>query len=357
MSRARAIAVLLLLAVGCACGGAATTGEPSGGARGAPSGGASGGGSPAEPSHYAVHEWGLVRAGAGDTLVVGALGPPAPPTDLIAVEKPVLYFHLDGAGPLELASVRVEALGGAIVEHWPHTGAAATPPPASVAWTHLRLEPGTCALVPPTGAERPCSDLDAGEVCESAALAPAATTDGACLRGAHGAAPLLFYRSTATAVTVPLVATAAGRDFAVRNDGSSPIPGSIVRFQRDGAAVRVIVAAPPPPGASIAVDGAWEAPAAARTAVTETLTGLGLTPAEAAAFLASWDAAFFGAPPSEIPPGAEDATERAVEESPPPEESLLYFLPADDVEHISRLAFDPAPTEVRRAMAVWSAVR
>ena len=45
-----------------------------------------------------------------------------------------------------------------------------------------------------------------------------------------------------------------------------------------------------------------------------------------------------------------------MEESLPPETSILYFLPPADVERIARLSFEPPPTEVRRAMAVWTAL-
>lgn len=344
----RRLLSLVLLLVGCSCGSSET--PPPGTT---PVGSESGGGEPSGPTTYSVHEWGLVRAGAGDTLVVGAMGPAAPPEALMAVEKPILYFHLSGGGPLELTSVTVDALGGTIVEHWPHTGGVAAP--ATITWTGLRLERGTCPLAVPTAADRPCSDLSPGSECESPALARAVASDADCVRGASSSSPLLFYRSTSTALTAPLHPYYLDfNDINVTNDGDLPIPGRLIRFQREGSEVRVVVVDPPAPHTTILVGHDFGGPEVARAAVTETLTGLGLTAAEASAFLTSWDSAFFGAP-TETP--VVERAEIAVEESPPPEESILYFLPAEDVERIAHLGFDPPPTEVRRAMAVWTALR
>lgn len=334
----RSLALTMVL-VGCSCGGAqpAPTAPPPSSAAGT----------------YAVHEWGLIRAQAGDTLRVGAMGPTVPRYDMMVVEKPVLYFHLaDDAAPLALASVGVEALGGAVVEHWPHTGVSASPQPASIAWTGLRLEPSACTLTPPGAADRPCSDLAGGEDCESMFLDTAATTDAACVHGGGWSSPLLFYRSTCSALTVPLVVTRRpDGDIDVRNDGERPIPGTLVRFRRQIGTASVALGAPPAPHATVQIGHDFTDAGAARTSVTESLVGLGLTASEASAFLASWDTAFFGAPVET--PVAEE--EHLVERTPAPEESLLYFLPPEDVERVARLSFDPPPREVRRALAVWTA--
>jgi hypothetical protein len=79
------------------------------------------------------------------------------------------------------------------------------------------------------------------------------------------------------------------------------------------------------------------------------MTELGLTESEAGAFLAAWDTELF---PAETPPVAEE-----VERMPAPITTLLYFLAPSDAERVSHLSFTPAPTAVRRAMAVWTAVR
>ncbi len=336
MPRMRLALAPLLLALGCCGGGAAT--QP--GASTAPD----------SRAGYSVHEWGLVRAGPGDTLVVGAMGPSAPPEATLVVEKPVLYFHVSGGGTIDVASLRVDALGGRVVEHWPHTGAG--PDSANVTWTSLRLDPTSCALRAPTLDEPPCRDLPPGDECEAAQLARAATSDSACVRSARGDSPLLFYRSTSTALTVPLVATARGDDLVVRHAGAGAIPGRIVRFRRDGGSVRVVVADPPAPGGSVVIGSEWTDVSAARAAVRETLSAIGLTTSEAEAFLASWDSAFFGEAAV-----AEEIVERTpAEESLPAEHTILYFLPPADVEQLTTLTFDPPPTAVRRAMAVWSGV-
>jgi hypothetical protein len=276
---------------------------------------------------------------------------PEPPVELLAVEKPVLYFQPNGTSPLAIASVRVDARGGTIVEHWPDTGVAGAP--ASIAWTGLRLERGGCALTAPAVADPVCvRALAASGECESAALARAVASDAGCLHGGAFSTPLLFYRSTSTALTAPLRASHRGsNDIEIQNGGNQPIPGRLVRFQREGATVRAVVADPPGPGATVVIGDTWVAPEVARRAVGDTLTGLGLTRTEANAFLASWDVAFFGAP------AEQSERSLAAEEMPPPEDSILYFLPPGDIERLSHLSFDPAPTEVRRAMAVWSALR
>lgn len=347
----RALAISLVLCVGCSCGAATETGEAPGRAIG-PSATASG------RASYSVHEWGLVRAGPGDTLSIGAMGPAVPRMEDMVIEKPVLYFHVSGDASIEVASVRVDALGGSIVEHWPSTGVPLSPSPTSIAWTGLRLEPSTCALAPPTWTERPCGERTPADECESLALGLAESSDASCVAVGSERTPLLFYRSTSTALTPPLAASALDSgDLEVRNDGDLVIPGRLVRFEREGSTVRVVVASPPAPHETIVVGHDWGGPELARAAVTQSLTEIGLTASEAAAFLNSWDAAFFGTAPHETPP-SEVLRERAVEEeSAPPEGSILYFLPAADIERLARLSFDPPPSEVHRAMAVWTALR
>ena len=136
------------------------------------------------------------------------------------------------------------------------------------------------------------------------------------------------------------------------------MPGhSVECLVRGGADVRVVVTDPPAPHTTIVVGHDWAGPDVARAAVTASLTEIGLTPDEADAFLAAWDEAFFGPPPTEEDVVEIPASERIAEETPASEESILYFLPAADVERVATLTFEPAPTEVRRALAVWSALR
>jgi hypothetical protein len=62
----------------------------------------------APPARCEVHEWGLLRAGAGDVLEVGPTTPRAVFVEPMAVDNPVLYFDELASGPLRLERVRVE---------------------------------------------------------------------------------------------------------------------------------------------------------------------------------------------------------------------------------------------------------
>ena len=327
------------------------------------------------PPSYSVHEWGLMRAGASDTLSVGALGPEAlPARDLQVVEKPVIYFHLAGAAPMALSVATATAVDGEIREHWPFTGVPRTPMPTSVAWGPLTIETERCGVsVPIDRSIMPCAALGPGEACESLELARVVSDDASCVRIGENTSPFLFYRSTSRGLTVPIRAVYLDfDDIVVTNTGTVAIPGRMLRFQRIDGGTRVLVFDPPAPGTTIMVNHAWVETSDARTALTETLVGLGLTLGEAAAFAASWDSAFFGPrrtaeDVTETPPGEHsemparmDGRERGtVEEGvipDRPEDSVLYFLPPEMVDQVARLTFEPPPTEVRRAMAVWTAL-
>jgi hypothetical protein len=234
--------------------------------------------------------------------------------------------------------------------------------PTTVAWGALTIESERCGVsVPIDRSVMPCAALPPGEACESLSLARVVSDDASCVRIGETASPFLFYRSTSRGLTVPVRSAYLDfDDINVTNTGTLPIPGRMFRFQRYQGATRVLVFDPPAPGATILVDHAWRDAAEARAALTATLTGLGLTTGEAAAFASSWDEAFFGPPPAEdlveTPVAEERSVEHAQEESPPPEDSVLYFLPPEMVEHVATLSFEPPPTEVRRAMAVWTAL-
>jgi hypothetical protein len=334
----RIVPASLILLVSCTCGAPATT--TGSGPTTPPTSGTTG---------YEVHEWGLVRAGPGDVLEAGAVGPGVTIMPMVA-EKPVLYFHVTG-GPIDLSVARVEAVQGEIREHWP----LAAPPvgaadPAVVSWAPLTLRAGTCALSVPAARAEACAHLHVEEACESLSLARTVSADADCVETASGPSPLLFYRSTTRGLTVPLRARMNGTDVVIENAGASAPPGRIVRFSSLPGRTTITIAAPPAPGASVTIGEGDEGPDAARAAITASMTELGLTAGEAAAFLASWDAELF---PAETPPPAE---EEAMERMPAPVITLLYFLPASDAEHVSHLTFEPAPTAVRRAMAVWTGV-
>ncbi|MCB9603667.1 MAG: hypothetical protein H6720_25390 [Sandaracinus sp.] len=319
---------------------------------------------------FSVHEWGLLRGGAGDVLEVGAV-PPATLVEPIAVDKPLLYFHATG-GPVRLREATVDALDGSIREHWPVVADAT---PTRVTWRDLALDPsrvvvpGRCEPVFPTRTQPPCDRLAPGEACETAELAPLRAEGSTCL----DEAPFLFYRSRTRSFTPPLRATREGDAMRVTNAGREPIPGRLIRIERFGGRVRTRAVEPPAPGGTIVIDATFpedgdsepmddvlpadrrgavdelsaDGPVlgpstleAGRRALRDTLEGLGLTDSESDAFVRAWDHALFGEFDS-------------VDGLPAPVHSILYFLPPGACDQVATLHFDPAPTEVHRALAVW----
>jgi hypothetical protein len=141
-------------------------------------------------------------------------------------------------------------------------------------------------------------------------------------------------------------------DIKVRNDTDYEIPGQIIRFIQSDAGLSVIVVAPPAPHATIVVGHADEGVDAARSAIATSMTSLGLLPSEAEAFLRSWEGQLFGL--SEERPVAGEILP-VTEESSPVRTTLLYFLPTELTDRVSRLSFSPPPVATRRALAVWTA--
>lgn len=297
---------------------------------------------------YELHEWGLLRGGPGDVLEVGTT---APALDVMpmAVEKPVLYFHVTGDAPIDLARASVEAVDGTIREHWP----LAAPPvgeadPARVSWAPLTLRTETCPFIGPTDRSAACGALPLDEECESLSLLRTVVSDAACVDTASGPSPILFYRSTSRGLTVPLTVSHLDfGDLTVTNDSDHPIPGSIVRFITGTYGLRVIVAPPPLPHETALIGHEDVGVEGGRAAITRTMLELGMTESEAQAFLASWEGELFT--PSEV-------VAEEVELTPTEHTTLLYFLPPALTARVSRLDFEPAPTATRRALAVWTAV-
>jgi len=355
--RSLTLALALFGLVGCSCGGA-----PGAGPAPLPP-------PPAPPAAYEVHEWGLLRAEPGDALRAGAIAPPVV-LEPLAVDKPVLYFHADAA--LVLRSALVSAPPGAsIVETWPALAAG-----TSARWDGVSLSPGgACTPSPlPTASEPPCAGLPAGDQCESTGLAVVRTSDAACVTVGATTERFLFYRGRATAMTPPLVFERAGSsgDVRVTNESGDAIPGQLVRLWSSGGRTRTLAVAPPAPHASIVVHTdfpdatatADDQPppvqdhstlpsnvAPARDAIRATMLGLGLTASEVDAFLAAWSDTLLGRD------GTMDVDSLGADAPRAPTESFVYFLPAPATEGVARLAFDPPPRAVHRALAVWSRLR
>lgn len=296
------------------------------------------------PGTYELHEWGLLRGGPGDVLEVGTLAP-AISVEPIAVEKPVLYFHLGGDAPLDLGRASVEAIDGTIREHWPLAAPRVGPGEASrVNWSPITILPERCSFLAPADRASACGALPVDEVCESLSLARTVTDDASCVETATGRSPILFYRSTSRGLTAPIAAHYIDfGDVGVRNDSDQTIPGLMIRFIESSAGLRVIVFSPPAPHQEVVVGHEDQGTEAARQAILTTMTGLGLTVSEAEAFLASWEGELFDEVP--VAEEVEEAWERS---------SLLYFLPPALTDRVSRLDFDPAPIATHRALAIWT---
>lgn len=347
---------------------------------------------------YEVHEWGLLRAAAGDVIEAGAARPPRMVPVPIAVDKPVLYFH--ATAPMQVDRVRVEAIGGSVREHWPLTGAGLFPP--SIEWSGLVLDRDgsaageACAGAFPTTASRPCSELPAGEDCESSELGGLRAASASCVASGEARLPFLFYRARSSTFTPPLNVTGSpSGELALTNAGEAPIPGWVVRIRRNGGQARTIAARAPGPRETITLGAAFEtaavpvapstpsdeslpltdqpalpgSPEPGRQALRLTLAEIGLDEAETEAFLRAWDGPLFGdweGPLVDLPRAGSDAVDRrgpadripidvlrADDQTQPEVDTILYFLPAAACDEVARLSFAPRPARVVRALAVW----
>jgi hypothetical protein len=333
------------------------------------------------PADYEVHEWGLLRGqrdGSADVLSVGAVAPPRR-VEVMAVDKPVLYFH--SADPRTLAEVAVHVDGGTILETWPFVAGS-----TDVAWRNVALgSPAGCAPSPlPTASVPPCSVLGPGAFCESAGLAIVRTEDASCVTAGGSTDRFLFYRAQSHTFEPPLrfSRTQVFEDVSVTNDGDEPIPGVLVRIWSDGIRTRTLVAEPPAPhettvighdfptdttGDDMPVDGRFAtdeslpAPSVTgpgREGLSRTMREIGLTSAEVDAFLRAWEPSFFGGDGAHA--GATDQPPLDVlsaDGDPAPRDSIVYFLPQRATDRVARLSFDPPPRAVHRALAIWTAIR
>lgn len=326
---------------------------------------------PGVAAGYEVHEWGLVRGGVGDAVVVGGS---IPHTEPMPVAKPILYFHLAGDASIDARVTARMGAGGTIVETWPLGGATGA---REASWS-ARVTRGSChhARLPGPG-DAPCFALADG--CEASTLSQVESDDADCVTVGTQRANHLFYRGSMRGVDVlPLVAErlADGR-IRVRNRGAEPIPGVLVRVRLANGTAGVTDAASwraaPQPGAQLVLDAPAGSTADAASEVGGVLRLLGLTDAEATAFRRAWDPALFGVTTGSgvqsVPPigpfgspvypvhaqaDAPVGTVAAAPALPPrPTDALVYFLPPSVIERLSTLAFSPRPTAVKRAIAVW----
>ena len=318
---------------------------------------------------YEVHEWGLLRAEAGDVLRVSAVAPPVQP-EVLTVDKPLLYFHTDA--PLTLRSVRVATPLGRLLETWPYVAGM-----EAVTWPNVRIaHQAECVPSPlPRVDQAPCSMLGAGVFCESPGLASTRTSDAACVHVGDATERFLFYRAEARAYTPPLRFTRrADGDVEVTNEGDAAIPGVLVHIRRENGRSHAWTEAAPAPQATRVLQRAQRSSEdeadrptlpsevdSGRAGIRETMRGLGLTNEEGEAFLRAWDTTLFGVsgavdiPPIDEPVPPIDVLQRdGLDVELGPQETVLYFLPESTLSGIATLTFDPPPRAVHRALALWT---
>jgi hypothetical protein len=303
---------------------------------------------------WEVHEWGLVDASLASGQLRVAAGPALRPQRPMATRKPVLYIHLGPGLETQAFTARVKIPGGAIAEMWPNTELT----PDGLVWKDVRATAGTCAargVQPLRDAPPACDSRD--RMCELDELPRYVTDDAACLTTAHGEAPLLFYRGTATPRALPLGVT-------LTKDGTVDVrpladmketPGTLIRIAMPcrgpvvpGETMAVAVAAVPgPEGTTIPYPSQPADRTALRAQLAKDLADQGLTPSEAKAFLDAWMDELFGA-------GADTQRENQRRLAPirPMSDALIYWMPAATIDTVATLTFEPRPTAVRRAMLV-----
>ena len=330
---------------------------------------------PSPPRPYEVHEWGLISFGISEDRGLATAGPGRFPLALRAFSmgggsgsayKPVLYVHL-GEGVDETtfsAAVRVPA--GVLPEHWPDGETGEAEGGATVRWPEVTALRGACTeLTYPSVGDPRCRDLDDG-FCEVAELPLYETDDGACLQVGEARHNNLFYRAGFPARS-PIEVTREGILVRVRHTGEHALSGKVIRVMRGATPelTRAVLLDPPAPGETIEIAAPDEAvqpegaPTAAHDAVLasidETLAELGLTEAERAAFRRAWEDDLVSSEGA----GAAARMANAIQRprwNPPPlgfaRDAVFYWMPAEDLEEILPLAFEPAPTAVRRAILV-----
>ena len=157
------------------------------------------------PAPYALHEWGVISTGMGNSAVHG----PSPVTTMDIADKPVIYLYSEGdVGPVSIGVNFVPRLSS---EVWP-----SLPASAPVAWNNLRLgRGGDCLTTPfpyPWDTE-PC------EVCN---LATCVVEEADCLTftgvdGSTTTSKLLFYSGPMGSFSPQLQGDAA---FVLSSDGT-----------------------------------------------------------------------------------------------------------------------------------------
>jgi len=310
-----------------------------------------------EPVEWELHEWGLIDVDLADRTLELAAGPgranpsaaptkvgapvmqPAPPTPPAmrpamrpaGRRKPVLYFHVPDGAELDV-DLSVHLGQGHFVEHWP----TATLDAQTLSWS-VHLSSGHCAASSyPSVDDDACQQVSDG-YCELAELSGYVADDSDCANVDGAPHPFLFYRGDGQAPELPVTVERDGATLVLSNT-SLPGGNAVFRLRRQANEVHASRVTMPAEGESLRIDApTLPATDVIRNALGEELQRLGLTRAEAAAFERAWSAELFD---------GESNTPKAFVDA------LVFFLPQDAIDPYARLEAEPAPTTVRRAMAV-----
>ncbi len=324
------------------------------------------------PGQYALHEWGVMVMGPSGATTHG----PSPAYAGPIPAKPVIYLYADE--PLEL-DVAVTFASGGPTEVWPVT---ALEP--RVAWEGLQVAPGSCDTTPfPSAWEDPWTE----GYCEACTLGQVVVESASCITHGENKARLLFYTGDLPSYEAPLVATAeavAGPDgashvlFSVDNASGMAFDDVWLVYRQttdwciDPSACPVATAdiawvylsrvepfsgegltvpiqhfeadlddyGYPIPG-TLGLPDEWEE---LGSQLEAELTGRGLLPAEAGAFMDAWETIFFGLMGSDA---------GFIEPFYSSGGSIIYFMPAEQYDEQLPLETSLAPTELIRVGMIY----
>ena len=287
-----------------------------------------------------LHEWGLIDVSPTGVLELSA--GPGMPARPMSVRKPVIYAHLHGVDHATL-SVQVRLPSGRLLEHWP----AGDDAEDSIGWTDIEVRRGVCATdVTRDLTREPCASPDG--FCELNELSSYATDDHDCMRVGSVDAGLLFYRSSANASALPIRATrsADGTISVTASAELTGVPAHMLRISGTSVPQRIARADLPRAGQTVMIPAASAAidPAAEHAAMERDLIELGLTHAEAGAFLRAWEGELFAA-------NAEVARWDRSARRPVSRDVLLYWLPASSMRALAEVTTTPDAV-LRRAILV-----
>lgn len=331
---------------------------------------------PAPPprASFTVHEWGLfgldiaadarlaVASGTqridgteqaiGDALrdvgaPVGGFGGLGFSGSGVGGGKPVVYVHLDPGVDTARFSLSVDVPRASVREVFP----SASVEDARFTFGPVVATRGRCATPtpPPTGETSGCTGV-ADHYCEAAEIPRYHADDDTCLTTSGQSSELLFYRAAELdPARLPLVLERTGDTYALRAREGATLEGPVLFVERklDGTVHLRALAAAERSG-PVTSDGGSTNPSDSRALLTAHARRLGLTEAEADAFIDAWAPAIFD--------GCHRTGPEASGEAPAvlgvAEVSLLYFAPRSVVDTMLPMTVTPPARETNRAFLV-----